>query len=660
MALETQIRLEILCDLMNKPLEWQLSDEQLGILMRLFQGDNDGASDRIVRTSVNVFSERRASNIFFERSGEHLLPSIERRTWLLPSFRAFEHLEAKARLRLRLLSVVRPARLCLPRGFVVPLGSSFRLQAPLRFLPMASSLFCEATGEDHLLAFRFPVWLFGFLSWRPLGFPALSPGWLYLGVAVLGFCAAFWGPVFWALRFSLSLLEPNLFPCFLAIIPWLPDAFWDVVTWAVWLLFSGLLAFSLPLSYWFLWAACEENARPKIAMALNSIYQYQISFSQTSRHDQLWHLLTGISSPMKTTSFSSNTATSTNQSKPIQKHHMGGKRRRRIRGKEGFGSSLADHRRSSFRPPPELLPTTAGVPSDHRHLIQHGRRQISKKHPETLAKEKHGFLEPILDSQNLEAVNIRKRLGPPVWAPVFKAVLKESQDRQILVKARSSGVGSGLHLKAVLKESQDRQNLAKARSSGVGSDLQGRPEGVARPSNFTLLPRLSYSIYRANHVFVNPHGELGFHDSRSLNNTISLIHIILNIHLQISIEMCHQQWADATAAAVVALSSEVTAGVLEASNSIGLAASRVLSPTRAKGRESSHCFGPARLAAGAADEIEHGLGRFGEIGMGGEICVLLSFLHAPKKCAAIAAAQRETRHWRRSRTDGKKNKKGAE
>ncbi|KAL0913870.1 hypothetical protein M5K25_017362 [Dendrobium thyrsiflorum] len=35
MALETQIRLEILCDLTNKPLERQLSDQQLGTLLVL-------------------------------------------------------------------------------------------------------------------------------------------------------------------------------------------------------------------------------------------------------------------------------------------------------------------------------------------------------------------------------------------------------------------------------------------------------------------------------------------------------------------------------------------------------------------------------------------------------------------------------------------------
>ncbi|KAH0456126.1 hypothetical protein IEQ34_014033 [Dendrobium chrysotoxum] len=35
MALETQIRLEILCDLTNKPLERQLSDQQLSTLLVL-------------------------------------------------------------------------------------------------------------------------------------------------------------------------------------------------------------------------------------------------------------------------------------------------------------------------------------------------------------------------------------------------------------------------------------------------------------------------------------------------------------------------------------------------------------------------------------------------------------------------------------------------
>ncbi|KAL0920446.1 hypothetical protein M5K25_009584 [Dendrobium thyrsiflorum] len=43
----------------------------------------------------------------------------------------------------------------------------------------------------------------------PLGFPRFISWMAAFGGGGLGFCAAFWGPVFWALRFSLSLLEPN-------------------------------------------------------------------------------------------------------------------------------------------------------------------------------------------------------------------------------------------------------------------------------------------------------------------------------------------------------------------------------------------------------------------------------------------------------------------
>ncbi|KAL0925449.1 hypothetical protein M5K25_003781 [Dendrobium thyrsiflorum] len=48
----------------------------------------------------------------------------------------------------------------------------------------------------------------------PLGFPRFSLWLAAFGGGGLGFCAAFWGPVFWALRFSLSLQEPSLFPIF--------------------------------------------------------------------------------------------------------------------------------------------------------------------------------------------------------------------------------------------------------------------------------------------------------------------------------------------------------------------------------------------------------------------------------------------------------------
>ncbi|KAL0922804.1 hypothetical protein M5K25_006824 [Dendrobium thyrsiflorum] len=93
-----------------------------------------------------------------------------------------------------------------------------------------------------------------FSSWRPLGFLAFFPGWLLLRLAVLGFVLPFGGLFLGSSVLPLPAETVPPFPIFLAAEPWLPGAFLITEPCAVWLLFRGLLAFSLPLSNWLLWA----------------------------------------------------------------------------------------------------------------------------------------------------------------------------------------------------------------------------------------------------------------------------------------------------------------------------------------------------------------------------------------------------------------------
>lgn len=62
--------------------------------------------------------------------------------------------------------------------------------------------------------------------------------------------------------------------------------------------------------------------------------------------------------------------------------------------------------------------------------------------------------------------------------------------------------------------------------------------------------------------------------------------------------------------------------------------------------------GAAGFAAGGADEIEDSFCRFREVGVFGELRMLLRLLDALEEGAAIAAAKRQPRHLRVSNRDG--------
>lgn len=53
----------------------------------------------------------------------------------------------------------------------------------------------------------------------------------------------------------------------------------------------------------------------------------------------------------------------------------------------------------------------------------------------------------------------------------------------------------------------------------------------------------------------------------------------------------------------------------------------------------SYGFGAAGLAARGADEVKDGLGGFGEVGVFGELGVLLSFLHRSQEGPTVTALE---------------------
>ncbi|KAL0926302.1 hypothetical protein M5K25_002518 [Dendrobium thyrsiflorum] len=111
------------------------------------------------------------------------------------------------------------------------------------------------------------------LAFAPLVFPCFNPWLAAVGGGGFGFCVAFWGPVFWDLRFSLSLLEPcPHFPVFWLLFCCCLVPFGLLNRGMFWLLNSGILAFSLPLSYWLLWAAFVYFvlASPKLLSSLEA------------------------------------------------------------------------------------------------------------------------------------------------------------------------------------------------------------------------------------------------------------------------------------------------------------------------------------------------------------------------------------------------------
>ncbi|KAL0910897.1 hypothetical protein M5K25_018993 [Dendrobium thyrsiflorum] len=75
--------------------------------------------------------------------------------------------------------------------------------------------FCSSDLEVwSLVGFSVPCMAARFSVLTPLGFPRLSLWLAVFEVGGLGFLCCLLGACFWALRFSLSLLEPSLFPCF--------------------------------------------------------------------------------------------------------------------------------------------------------------------------------------------------------------------------------------------------------------------------------------------------------------------------------------------------------------------------------------------------------------------------------------------------------------